>query len=328
MDMIGLKMERAVDQAAHSAASKSQFLFDLILFMSKKKRTAVSIHLAREVGRLSFEFDPVQLVNYSVETFSVEKLASYPMGVCYWKGGVNSYATIDYSNSDVIVCDRLFKLKQRFKNAFTLKPVRLESNLKNLFYILDKATCFVSILEVVIVNGQQELAILHEIRESCKDICFFEEQLYALCVDSSTNVAKLNIFSSLGVLKSSLSLAEVTFKQVTSLRISVQFAVLVEAFSVIKLFEMPSGKLKVTLTLGVPNVACICFADSYLLALSPTGDLKFYALSQREDFVISESMVTSEISGSLPKSEAYSIGYFDKKLVISYPWKKQFCILK
>jgi len=307
--------------------TKNKYLA-LLLLKDKIRRPSPIDLTINEIGLLNFGFGPNKLDRFQMEVHKIRvKEINYPMGVC-WSGvdcsrfsTTYQYAAIDYSNCNLIKFDKKLKIKKCLKISNGLidrmRPIRLETDSGKLFYILDKSTHHVFILKE---NNEQNLEIFNEIKETCKDICFFNEILYVLCSrtnDSDQSVCELRHFSSIGLFKMSIHLSNVTFRNVNTLKISKNFIGVLEGNIEMKLYDL-NGMFK--FRLNQPSISCFCFADNHLLTLDNDGLLKCYALDTLN--------LEAQSTRSLPKNESFFMGFFGKEIFISYPWKKEFCILK
>ena len=319
LETIGISLTNSIERSSTSTKSAKSLAHLLIL-------TQVSmpvVNLTKEIGCLNFGFNSEKLKSFQINVFQIEKFVKYPMGLC-WSGVAMSnsyhYAVVDYSNCDLIMFDKTFGFKQRFKAIFeVMKPVRLETNYKDIFYLLDNSKQTISILKK---TRQQNVVAFLVIRENCIDICFFRDHLYALCLeyDSSKEIAKINKYVHTGVLKTSSMLSGVLYKNVNSMKINENFIAILENFKTIKIFDF-IGEFKFCFNLDA-SVSCICFADGrHLLTLNECGYLKCYELEA------ACLVLRNEISHGLPKNEPYVMNYWGEKIVICYPWKKQICIL-
>jgi hypothetical protein len=325
-----LKLQKSLDRAASSTANKNHKIKNLIILLIRQKFQSPLIDLAIDkIGYLNFEFNVKKLNNLKIELYKIEcNEIKYPMGVC-WSGKDSSrdskvyqYAAIDYSTCYLITYDTKFTVKNYFKIschcnklADTIRTMRLETNCKKIFYVLDKSSHYIYMLRE---KNQQEMEIFKEIAEFCKDICFFDETLYAICeLKNDSNKCELKKFSPTGVFKRSLILENATFKEVINLKINKKFIAILESFNEIKLYDL-SGQFR--FKLNNTNTNCICFADNHLLTLDSNGDLKCCDVESLE--------FNLQTYRSLPKNESYFMGYFNGKIFISYPWKREFCVLK
>ena len=311
-----------------STANKNKKIKTLIILLIKQKFQRPPIDLTiNKIGHLNFEFNVNKLENFKIEIHKIEcNEIKYPMGVC-WSGkdscsNVYQYAAIDYSTCNLITYDTKFTLKNYFKIssncnklADKIRAMRLETNYKKIFYVLDKSSHYIYMLRE---KNQQEMEIFKEIGEFCRDICFFDETLYAICdLKSDSNKCQLKKFSPTGVFKRSLILVNATFREVINLKINKQFIAILESFNEIKLYDS-SGLFR--FKLNNTNTNCICFADNHLLTLDSNGDLKCYDVESLEFNLLTYR--------PLPKNESYFMGYFNGKIFISYPWKREFFVLK
>ena len=332
IEILGLQLIHSLDKQYSSDKIKKLKPNYLALLLNKNKihRPLIDITI-NEIGHLNFEFNSNQLENLKMEFHKIDiKQIKYPMGVC-WSGldtrvsTPYQYAAIDYSNcNQVVKFDKNFNLKNSLKifsqtvNLDQMRPIRLETNFRNYFYFLDKSTRYVYMVRVRDKN-QGELEIFNEIKEICVDICFYDEILYVLSsLTSDSSMCGVKKFSSTGILKTSLTLTNVIFKEVVNLKINKKYICILESYKEIKLYDSLTGLFKFKLDNMGTN--CICFADNFLLTLDNNGDLKCFELDSLS--------INFQSSRSLPKNEPYFMGYFNRKIFISYPWKREFCILK
>jgi hypothetical protein len=314
------------------STENSQNKYLALLLLKDKIRKPLIDLTTNEIGLLNFGFGPNKLDRFQMEIHKIcIKEINYPMGVC-WSGVDCSrfstsyqYAAIDYSNCNLIQFDKKLEIKKCLKISYQnidlidrMRPIRLETDSGKLFYILDKSTHHIFILKE---NNRQNLDIYNEIKETCKDICFFNGILYVLCSqanDLNQSVCEVRQFSSIGLFKMSIHLFNVTYKNVTSLKISKNFIGVLEGNTEMKLYDL-SGMFKFKLNQGA-SISCFCFADNHVLTLDNDGLLKCYDLDTLN--------LECQSTRSLPKNESFFMGYFGKEIFISYPWKKEFCILK
>ena len=293
------------------------------------------------VGKLEYNFTSNKLKKLKVDTISINNIVNYAMGVCTLER--KAIALVDYNNSDIILLDKSFAFKKRYKynsNGLNpiISPVRLEGNSRNLFYILDRSTQYVHIAEINDHNSYSLIKILNQDYNSseylkCKDICFYDYYLYTLNIYNSNVLVKK--FSQQVKLKNNLNL-NTNFDNACLLKLHDNLISVVDNHIKVKIFDF-NGNPKYVVNSNEEKFDSMCFADNNLLILNNLGVLKCYELpcaldnnkhdttNQSEDFLILN--VNSELKNSYLKNDSNFMTYFDSRIFVSNAWKRQFCIL-
>jgi hypothetical protein len=143
------------------------------------------------------------------------------------------------------------------------------------------------------------------------------------------------VFSASGEFKRKLVLDYAEFGRVSSFKVSDAWLAVGDSYSKIKIFGLSDGRLRCFIR---EPFDCFCVQDSSLVLLNANGELQFYELppaytgdeySQNCDrsklvHLTKQAVMRNE---SCFNFDSNSVLYFNRKLVICFPWKKRLCIL-
>lgn len=278
------------------------------------------------LGRLHFYYNENQFLNSTISKLEIKDKLTYPMGMCILNPETSNsnLALLDFNSSSIFIFDKDLKLKNQYLNAKDLvaesiRPFRIETDSKNYFYLLDKNTYFIYMFDFKLLEFKKVISINESIYK-CKDISFVNNYLYTL--DSISK--NIKVFTSEGVFKKTIEVNN-DLKSMTSFRISSicnLIAIANDEFKEIKLFDL-NGSFKYSLKTN-ECFDSFCFADKSLLILNNNGKMSYFNTDNQN---INDSYSINLYNDQF-KNDSNFLIYFNRKILISYTWKRHLCILK
>jgi hypothetical protein len=301
------------------------------LLFSRPRAQQVKID---EIGRLSFNFDKAQFLSLRPKLIDLKTHMNYPMGICnLYKQNTrvdpkNELLLVaDYSNSNILLYDKDFKLRKRVTQIDGLAdwfkyPIRIESNGVDLLFILENSGHNVYAINFkewrfsrVLAHGDGVQSI------QAKDICFHGNKLYVL----EFNDLRIRVYTAKGEFHKRLELDGCDFTRCSGFKVDDKFIAVGDSYSRIKLYNLANFCLQYFVN---EPFDCFCLQDSNLVVLTNKSELKFYELPRVDQgdpdmFLLSTDVIVDNQKFNF---DSNAIIYFNQKLVICFPWKKRLCI--
>ena len=293
------------------------------------------------LGSLHYEFEPQKLLNSRFRLVKLSHLMKYPMGMCLL-GVVNELAIADYNSSKINIFDtKTLSYKRSLMISEVRLPNRVETDNQRFVYVHDKMTNFVYVYEVtskfemaqsrapfILSSSTSDAETRKEnLYVKCKDIGFHGDKLYCLdYVDSS----QLNLFSASGRMldKIKFNFASDSVIINSSIRLGNDRVAFIDKYHIqINLFSLSSLQLllKIDSSSSI-SFDCMALVDNHLLVVYNNGLIKCYK-NQSSNSLLAANECISELENSQLKMNSNFIIYFNNKLVISYPWQSQLCLI-
>lgn len=338
--------------------SEAKYFRDLFSLLDgvggERAKLTGALNCLTSLGSLHYEFTAQKLLNSHLRLVKLSNLMKYPMGMCLF-GRTKELAIADYNSSKINIFDTTHLVYKRSLSISEVRlPNRVETDNERFVYVHDKMTNFVYVYEV---NGKYEMApsrapfILSTMSNGetgnnnafkedsylkCKDIGFHGDKLYCLdYVDSS----QLNLFSASGQM-----LDKIGFKFPSdvliinsSIRVGNDRVAFIDKYHIqIHLFSLNDRQLllKIDSSSSI-SFDCMALVDNHLLVVYNNGLIKCYnnnsSSSSSSSSLSSSNLLVdecvTELENSQLKMNSNFIIYFNNKLVISFPWQSQLCLI-
>ena len=296
---------------------------------------------SRLIGQLSYKFEFAKLQTFKLEKIDLEKLnkIKYPMGMCVLDNG-KQLAIADYHNNNINIFDNKMQIIDSLLVNAQL-PHRIEvDESSSVFYVQDKMTNFVYLHNIKtgvskpIVINQSNINDSNEAEEKpvfLKDICYYDKCLFALNYEDKNLIHR---FDRDGNHLKSISIKqhdpEQEPKRSCSIRVSDRFIAVNDSYLCIKLYDH-NGTFKFMIgSISDLKFDCFTFADDHALLYFNSGIVKCYNLlkmDRKSSPTENAYDAEGEISSEQLKCDASFMCYFNNRILIAYPWKKQLGIL-
>lgn len=311
--------------ASHAKAIKLVFLLE--------KSSKLTLPKLESIGRLYWKFDRNEFLNLKLaqDDINLKNFTNYPISLCSLNNETQ-LAVIDYSNCNLFIFDRKFNLKRenlsianQLSRAIS-RPGRIESDNHIRLYVMDKLTNFIFLVNLFKNTVSQLVPNL-----TFRDLCFYKNNLFAHDkVDSSS----IRVFSASGCFLREFHLSHgefalnkpITFT--TGLKISNGLLSVLTNFNEIRIFDL-KGKFIHNLQMNEHETSnTYCFIDKSFVYLNNLGELKFWSFDLDEFGNIVDKSIVSIKSSLKLMSDSNSMIYFNRKIVVCFPWKQKLTILK
>ena len=283
------------------------------------------------VGELHYNLNEIQFLKLSANNIDLKKYATYPMCICnLYKQNtrVNSkndmLAILDHSSSNMLLFDPDFKFNLKISclsgtNNWPIQfPIRIESNGKNFFFILDKQNHNVHVINFK--EWSYKKTIQFEQSElKARDICVYNNKLYTLGFEDN----KIRVYSLNATYKFCIILNNTN--KISRFYVNDDFIAISDDYNQIKVLKLHDQRLIFSIWM---EHDCFCIQDSNLIVVNNKGILKFYKLKNNQCEQQLDLKSDIFIEDKLMNFDSSSILYFDRKFVICYPWQKKLCILR
>lgn len=264
-----------------------------------------------DLGKLHFELNEQEFSKLRVQTaLDVRAELSYPMHMCILGGKYKEeFAVItDYSTQSPLIID--YKLECVKKLALDCQIrggiASIDSNRDGLLFIVEKETF------KLLIYDTQHSKLLNQF-DNIKHVHYFNHRLYAL--ESGSN--QVLVFSSSGEFKRKFSLNCDKIQKATSLKISDNYLILGDNYSSILVFDMIKKELMFEIK---QEFDCFIVQDEYIVVCNAQGEIRHYDLRRG-------GIVSSEIK-QCGLQHCLSMLYFNRRILISFPWSKKIVILE
>ena len=197
-------------------------------------------------------------------------------------------------------------------------PIRIESNGKNFFFILDKQNHNVHVINFK--EWSYKKTIQFEQSElKARDICVYNNKLYTLGFEDN----KIRVYSLNATYKFCIILNNTN--KISRFYVNDDFIAISDDYNQIKVLKLHDQRLIFSIWM---EHDCFCIQDSNLIVVNNKGILKFYKLKNNQCEQQLDLKSDIFIEDKLMNFDSSSILYFDRKFVICYPWQKKLCILR
>ena len=280
------------------------------------------------IGELNYKFDVEKFLKMKFDRIELSTLnkIKYPMGMCVLGDG-KQLAIADYHNNSINIFDSKLQLVDSILVEAKL-PHRIEvDESSSIFFVHDKMSGYVYIHDIK--SGTSKPIVISELdshvqpKAACfRDICYYDKCLFAL---ESGEKCQIHRFD-----KSGQRLRSIFIKQEPSrpcsIRVTNHLLAVNDSYESVKFYDY-NGKFKFKIGPVLENEKfdCFTFADDHALVYFNSGLIKCYNMLMR--YESSSGVESGQLVGEHLRNDASFMCYFNKKILIAYPWKKQLGVL-